>query len=230
MSALDLRIASASELKEQLGAERSGLPFLVYRDAEGRRRLVLLPITADRLTIGRRASNDLSFPWDASVSRVHAQLERIGADWALVDEGLSCNGSFVNGVRVTGRGRLRDGDVVQVGETLLLYRRSPGQTDPTMELPGHAPPPTLSAVQRRVLIALARPCGIAGSLSAPATNQEIAGELGYSVDAVKAHLRVLFHKFGVEHLPQNQKRIKLVDAAFRIGAISRADLERSPRR
>ena len=226
MSALDLRIASASELKEQLGAERSGLSFLVYRDAEGRRRLVLLPITADRLTIGRRSSNDLSFPWDPSVSRVHAQLERIGADWALVDEGLSCNGSFVNGVRVTGRRRLRDADVVQVGNTLLLYRRSPGQTDPTMELPGHAPP-TLSEVQRRVLIALARPCGIAGSLSAPATNQEIARELGYSVDAVKAHLRVLFHKFGVEHLPQNQKRIKLVDAAFRIGAITRADLEPS---
>jgi hypothetical protein len=32
---------------------------------------------------------------------------------------------------------------------------------------------------------------------------------------------------GVEHLSQNQKRIKLLDAAFRIGEIARADLERS---
>jgi hypothetical protein len=43
---------------------------------------------------------------------------------------------------------------------------------------------------------------------------------------VKAHLRVLFHKFGVDDLRQNEKRLKLVDEAFRTGAITRRDLER----
>ena len=42
----------------------------------------------------------------------------------------------------------------------------------------------------------------------------------YSVEAVKSHPRVLFHKFGVDDLRENEKRLKLVDEAFRTGAIS----------
>jgi hypothetical protein len=34
---------------------------------------------------------------------------------------------------------------------------------------------------------------------------------------VKAHLRVLFRKFGVDRLPQNQKRLTLVNQAFQTG-------------
>jgi hypothetical protein len=45
-----------------------------------------------------------------------------------------------------------------------------------------------------------------------------------SVDAVKTHLRVLFAKFGVERLPQNQKRIRLVERAFYGGVVSERDL------
>ena len=185
---------------------------------------MLLSGDSDRLTIGRRATNNLPIPWDANVSRVHAELERIGADWTLSDEGLSLNGSYVNGVRVTGRRRLRDGDTIRLGETVLVYRAPPGQTDPTMVPLIVRTAPSLSQTQRRVLIALARPCRDAGSLNTPASNHEIAQELGYSVDAIKAHLRVLFGKFGVDDLPQNQKRLKLVDEAFRSGVISRRDL------
>ena len=45
-----------------------------------------------------------------------------------------------------------------------------------------------------------------------------------AVDAVKTHLRVLFAKFGIEQLPQNQKRMRLVERAFYSGAISERDL------
>ena len=223
MSALSLRVASPSELKEQLEAEREGLPFLAYRDAEGRRRIVQLARGLERLTIGRRDYNGLPLPWDGQVSRVHAELQRVGAEWTLVDDGLSRNGSYVNDARVTGRRRLTHGDVIRLGETLLVYQEAATQTDPTLVPLSASTPPSLSPIQRRVLVALARPCRDPGILSAPASNLQIALELGYSVDAVKAHLRVLFHKFGVDHLRQNDKRMKLVDEAFRTGAITRSD-------
>jgi DNA-binding NarL/FixJ family response regulator len=44
------------------------------------------------------------------------------------------------------------------------------------------------------------------------------------VDAVKTHLRTLFAKFGVQDLPQNQKRVKLVERALQSGAITPRDL------
>jgi hypothetical protein len=43
------------------------------------------------------------------------------------------------------------------------------------------------------------------------------------VDAVKKHLRTLFQKFGVAHLPQNEKRARLVERAFAGGFISEHD-------
>ena len=82
----------------------------------------------------------------------------------------------------------------------------------------------LSTTQRRVLVGLCRPYKDGGSFATPATNQQIADELFLSVDAVKTHLRVLFAKFGIEALPQNQKRMRLVERAFYSGAISERDL------
>jgi DNA-binding NarL/FixJ family response regulator len=41
---------------------------------------------------------------------------------------------------------------------------------------------------------------------------------------VKTHLRALFEKLGVEKLPQNQKRIRLVERAFDSGLVSEQDL------
>ena len=35
--------------------------------------------------------------WDSEISRVHAALERIGDDWTVVDDGLSHNGTYLNG-------------------------------------------------------------------------------------------------------------------------------------
>ena len=46
-------------------------------------------------------------------------------------------------------------------------------------------------------------------------------ELSLSVDAVKTHLRVLFGKFGIEGLAQNQKRARLVELAFARGNLRR---------
>ena len=51
------------------------------------------------------------------------------------------------------------------------------------------------------------------------SNQQVADELCLSLDAVKTHLRVLFHKFGIEDLPQNQKRARLAEIALELGLV-----------
>jgi DNA-binding NarL/FixJ family response regulator len=74
------------------------------------------------------------------------------------------------------------------------------------------------------LQALCRPYKAGVPYATPATNQQIANEIYLSVDSVKNHLRTLFHKFGVEGLPQNQKRTRLVELAFRSGLVSERSL------
>jgi len=44
------------------------------------------------------------------------------------------------------------------------------------------------------------------------------------VAAVKTHLRALFHAFGFEDLPQQEKRRKLVALPFATGVVSDRDL------
>jgi DNA-binding CsgD family transcriptional regulator len=224
-----LGFRAAAEVKEELEADRAGRPFLLYRDGDGRQRIHVLEATAVPLTIGRRETSDVALPWDGEVSRLHAQLERVGDDWTLVDDGLSRNGSFVNSERVGGRRRLRDGDALRFGETSLFFRvPSAGKSQMTAIVEGMPGPRAISDGQRRVLVALCRPLAEPGGLGMPATNQEIAQELFLSVDAVKTHLRALFHKFGIEALPQNQKRTQLVKLALTSGAVSERELQTTP--
>ena len=217
--------ATPQELRERIMAERGGEPFLLYRDGDGAQVIVSLGRTGDRLTIGRRPANDVALDWDSEVSRVHAALERAGDDWTVADDGLSHNGTFVAGERVTGRRRLRDGDVIAVGGTSIAFCAPSGDSvsTPTVTTVGPRVAELLTPAQRRVLIALCRPFK-ESTYSTPATNQQIADELVVSVDAVKNNLRALFAAFGVDDLPQNQKRASLALEALRTGVVARRDL------
>jgi len=218
------QLQTAAELKAQIEAERIGQPFLVYRDGAGMQRIHTLPDT-ERLTVGRSAPTDICLEWDSEVSRLHAEFARIGGDWTIADDGLSRNGTHVNGEKIVGRRRLQDRDVIRFGRTNAVFRQ-PGSTDLTetevaTDVLDRA---SLSDAQRRVLLALCRPFKESQGYVTPATNQQISQELYLSVDAVKTHLRTLFHKFRVEDLPQNQKRAKLVELAFHSGLVSERDL------
>jgi pSer/pThr/pTyr-binding forkhead associated (FHA) protein len=214
-----LRYASPVELSERLQAERRGRPFLLFRDGDGRQRIVDLDASGRELSIGRDASNEVALEWDTEVSRAHALLERVGGAWTLVDDGLSRNGSFVDGQRVHGRRRLEPGDVIRLGRTVLVFAAA-GTGDVTgsaaAETRPQQPPPELSPAQRRVLAALCRPVA-ESPFAAPASNREIADELFVSVDTVKSHLHALFELFGVGDVPQNRKRAELVRLAFERG-------------
>ena len=217
--------ASPAELQERLRAERDGDPFLVFRDEHGAQHLEILDGHAGRVTIGRSPGNDVPLTWDSEVSRLHAELERLGDEWIVTDEGLSRNGSFVNGERIEARRRLRDGDVIRIGQTTLAFRiPDPADSRPTAVATGAAgAPPQLTPTQRKILVALVRPYKH-GEFAAPATNGQIAEEVFLSVDAVKAHLRALFQAFGLDHLAQNLKRAALAIRALQEGIVSRREL------
>jgi pSer/pThr/pTyr-binding forkhead associated (FHA) protein len=217
--------SSPAEIAARLQAEREGCAHLLLRDASGAQMIVALDATRQRLTIGRGEGADVQVHWDRDVSRAHAELERVGGVWTISDDGLSRNGTFVNGERVGSRQRLRDGDVVRIGATGIVFRHPSSAAFSETRVGGpELAPPAVSEAQRRVLIALCRPYKDPGPFTTPATNQDIAAELFLSVEAVKTHLRALFAKFGVEDLPQNQKRAKLIERAFQTGLISERDL------
>ena len=219
---LSLHSSSPAELKERLEADRRGTPYVLYRPSPDRQRIVELPGTLDRAAIGRQEACDIPLPGDPSVSRVHAVLERIGEEWTLVDDGSSRNGSFVNGQRIHGRQLLRDGDVVRVGDTNLVFRalRDRATAD---TLPATVPQVDISVAQRRVLIALCRPFADAGFAALP-SNQQIAEELFLSAETVKSHLHALFHAFELDDVPPQQKRVRLAAGALERGVVTLPDL------
>ena len=216
---------SASELKRQIELERDEEPFLVLRAEDGEQQLVPLG-GRTRLTIGRGGEVDVPLEGDEGVSRLHAELELVGGSWLVVDDGLSTNGTFVEGERIGARRRLADRELITVGGTGILFRdpaasEGPG---PTVAAIDTATVQALSETQRKVLIALCRPFATGDSFATPATNKEIAESVYLSVDAVKGHLRVLFDRFGLADLPQNEKRTRLAEQALRSGAVRVSDL------
>ena len=153
-----LHNATPAELQERLAAGRRGISFMVLRDAQGAQRIVGLEPERAPLTVGRGSGADVCLDWDAEVSRVHAELVLVGGDWAVVDDGLSRNGSLLNGERLVGRRRLGDGDVLRCGKTDLLFR-DPAQDDweATAMPDADAGPPKLTDAQRRALVELCPP-------------------------------------------------------------------------
>jgi len=123
----------SDESAQEAEARRLGDPYLVYIDSAGSERVLSMPDAWSRVTIGRGMASDVPLGWDPEVSTVHATLERLGDDWVLVDEGLSRNGSFVNGDRVEGRRRLIDGDELRFGDTAVRFR-APFQVADTTQI------------------------------------------------------------------------------------------------
>jgi DNA-binding NarL/FixJ family response regulator len=99
--------------------------------------------------------------------------------------------------------------VISVGDTQIAFCAPIGgstmATAPAGDVISAIP---VTPAQRRVLEALCRPLHDS-AYAAPASNQQIADELVLSVETVKGTLKALFERFGLERLPQNQKRAAL---------------------
>lgn len=125
---LDPQPTSPEEIERWRVADLHGDPYLLYRTRSGRLQVLSLPGSWEQVNIGRSTGAEMSLSWDGEVSTVHAQLARVGDDWVLIDDGLSRNGSYVNGEKIAGRRRLRDGDELRFGRTSVLFH-SPLQSN-----------------------------------------------------------------------------------------------------
>ena len=105
--------ADAAAPEAGSGPEAEVLTFLI----DGKIRSSSKP----RTVLGRSRQSDV-YVTDANVSRRHAEVVREGSDYWLVDL-RSTNGTQLNGERVE-RARLRDGDVITIGSTEIVFGRS----------------------------------------------------------------------------------------------------------
>jgi FHA domain-containing protein len=219
-SPLISRHQTEEELAAREAAERRGERFLVYRDEDGHQ--VIHTLAEGRaVTIGRRQEADVSIPWDPEMSRVHAELVVRAGEWMISDDGLSQNGTWVNELRLAGRRRLADGDLVRVGRTVFAFCDPvPIGTGPTL-VPGElSATPRFSEQQQRVLRALCRPLFADGEGINPATDAEVAEATGIPIEAVVSELDHLGRSLGLDDMPPADQRAEIALLAMRSGLVS----------
>jgi pSer/pThr/pTyr-binding forkhead associated (FHA) protein len=191
-----------------------------FVEVHGRAGRDFVVLTGRRIVLGRDVDNDVALTDDHAVSRVHAVLEPIGSGWCVRDLG-SANGTTVNGERIWAERRLSPGDEIRVGRSLLVYRE--GTSAPGSATERMAAPPSLTARERDVLIALCRPVLAADIFTEPASTRQVADVLHVSEAAVRQHLARLYDKFGV-YEGEEHPRMRLANEAIRRGAVRLADL------
>jgi DNA-binding CsgD family transcriptional regulator len=181
-----------------------------------------IPLQSERITIGQASSNDVPIPFDRTVSRVHAVLERVASRWCVRDL-ASRNGTFVNGERIWTERPLRNGDEIRVGSVRLVTRIEATDTDAN-ETFGAEVAPSLTRREREVLVALCRPMFAGDVFREPASVRQIAATLVVTEAAVKQHLSRLYDKFGIYE--REGRRARLANEAIRLGAVNTAEIVR----
>lgn len=76
---------------------------------------------SEEILMGRHISADLRFT-DLSVSRYHAILTLEDGIWTITDLN-STSGTFVNGVKITEKRKLRPGDEIKIGKKAIYIRK-----------------------------------------------------------------------------------------------------------
>src|SRR2546422_2592232 len=111
---------------------------LIIEDDEGRKTVVQL--VRDEITIGRQDGNTIRLT-ERNVSRRHARLVKENGNVLIEDLG-SYNGVRVNGEKITGRTRVKEGDLVEIGDYDLGIQ---GKLDAPVMTPaaGTTRPPTI---------------------------------------------------------------------------------------
>ncbi|MEJ2555074.1 MAG: FHA domain-containing protein [Anaerolineae bacterium] len=117
------------------GSQPPSIELIVHQGPQPGHRFSL---TQPAVIIGREAGNDVVVN-HPEVSRRHASLTWDGRQFIIQDLG-SANGTFVNGIRLTASQGLQQGDVISLGQTVLLaFRASSLAASPSDTLPAAGP-------------------------------------------------------------------------------------------
>lgn len=107
----------------------------------------VIELAKEVLVIGRDVNNDIVVN-DAEVSRTHTRLTLQGEGY-LAEDLASTNGTFINGQRLTTPRLLRSGDMLGMGETVVMeFGMIKGSADSTVVAAGsfsYAPPPAAAS-------------------------------------------------------------------------------------
>jgi len=85
---------------------------LIIEDDEGRKTVV--PLVREEITIGRQDGNIIKLS-ERNVSRRHARLKKDNGSLIIEDLG-SYNGVRVNGERISGPTKIKEGDLIEIGD------------------------------------------------------------------------------------------------------------------
>ncbi len=126
---------------------------------------------------------------DNAISRRHAELTPDDGAWYIRDLS-SQNGTYVNGVRIGERTRLRAGDQIRAGQTLLVFGQTVISDPDVVRIVG---PKHLDAAMERTLASAGLTAGLAGDLSSgdSLSDSLILAEPEPRAAAVD-HLRVIY--------------------------------------
>src|SRR2546430_4865140 len=117
---------------------------LIIEDDEGRKTVV--PLVRDEITIGRQDGNTIRLT-ERNVSRRHARLLKEDGRVLIEDLG-SYNGVRVNGEKISRPTRIKEGDLVEIGDYDLGIQGKFEASTPTPATGGRPPtipPRTLKA-------------------------------------------------------------------------------------
>ena len=114
-SASQTVLTEVGEARSPRPANQNGCLIVIYGHEMGRR----VQVSTEPLTIGR--SPNCEVPVDQeSVSRHHCRIRFEGGEFLVRDLG-STNGTYVNDDLLADQGRLRHGDQLKVGRTILKF-------------------------------------------------------------------------------------------------------------
>jgi pSer/pThr/pTyr-binding forkhead associated (FHA) protein len=188
----------------------------------------LIPLTGERVTLGKASTNTVSLEHDPTVSRLHAIIENHGSAWSIRDVG-SRNGTYINGEKIDTERVLRSGDELRLGKSRLVFlvaREADEPADEATIVPVATQlPPRLTRREFDVLVVLCRPLVSDDPFPEPASVRRMASELFVTEAAVKQHLQNLYDKFSIP--TEGDRRVRLANEALRRGAVTIAQLRDS---
>ena len=197
------------------------MPFLLFRDGDGRQRIFGLERAGRTRSRSAGASRRTSRCRGTRRPRACTpSCPTARGEWTICDDGWSQNGTWVNGLRLAGRRRLADGDLVKIGRTIMGFHQ-PGVNGPgpTMVQGELSATPRFSEQQQRILRALCKPLFADGDGFNPSSDLEVADATGIDVDVVTQELDLLARLFGLEDMPRPERRAEVALLAVRSGLV-----------